>query len=217
MRGTCQRVEGPNTTQSSQMTIYQEAVKSPQKVYSSTGTVEHFKKKLEQLDLRKDFGVLCPLTGFASDPNTNDSQPTMSLLSVRPNDPPAITILNEPFRRHYQHPINKALRLTNEFCAVSMLKAAARGQINKAISFDVPQIMSLARQLKIEVPKNLGALEMQALFKSKQFIVHAKAQILQRLNSVVNKENDMELNFERSLFQFYKCYIGRGNNAPLIV
>lgn len=75
----------------------------------------------------------------------------------------------------------------------------------------------MARQLKIEVPKNLGANDMQALFKSKQFVVQVKAQILQKLYSLMNKENDMNINFERSQFQFYKCYVGRGNNAPLIV
>ena len=39
---------------------------------------------------------------------------------------------------------------------------------------------------------------MQNLFKSKQFIVQAKGQILQKLFALMNKENLVELNFERS-------------------
>ena len=33
----------------------------------------------------------------------------------------------------------------------------------------------------------------------------------------MNKENDINLNFERQQFQFYKGFVGRGNNTPLIV
>lgn len=136
--------------------------------------------------------------------------------SVRPNDPPAITILNEPFRRHESHPINKFLRQVTEFCQLSLSKAAmVKGQVK--VSFDLPQIFSMARQLKIEMPKNLSTNDLLPLFKSKQFIVQCKATVLQRLNALINRENGVELNFERSLFSFYKCFIGKGNNAPLIV
>ncbi len=41
--------------------------------------------------------------------------------------------------------------------------------------------------------------------------------MLKRIFSLVNKHNKVELNFERPLFQFYKPYIGRGNNAQAIV
>jgi len=35
-------------------------------------------------------------------------------------------------------------------------------------------------------------------FRSKQFIVSAKSTILQKLFALLNKENDIELKFERS-------------------
>ena len=58
---------------------------------------------------------------------------------------------------------------------------------------------------------------MQGFFKSKQFVVHAKGQILQKLNDLMNKHNNLTIHFERSHFQFYKCFIGRGNNSDLLV
>jgi len=40
---------------------------------------------------------------------------------------------------------------------------------------------------------------------------------MQKLSVLINKSNDIDLKFERSNFQFYKGFVGRGNNAPLIV
>ena len=103
-----------------------------------------------------------------------------------------------------------------DFCQLSLSKAAlVKGQ--SKVSFDLPQIFSMARQLKIEMPKNLSANDLLPLFKSKQFVVHCKSTVLQKLNQLINRENGMDLQFERSLFSFYKCFIGRGNNAALLV
>jgi hypothetical protein len=33
----------------------------------------------------------------------------------------------------------------------------------------------------------------------------------------MNKENELDINFERSQFQFYKGFVGKGNNAGLVV
>lgn len=40
---------------------------------------------------------------------------------------------------------------------------------------------------------------------------------MQKLSEVINQSNDVDLSFERGKFQFYKGYVGKGNNAPLIV
>ena len=44
--------------------------------------------------------------------------------AVRPGEPTQITIINEPIKKHQNHPINKALKLINDFCFITMVKAA---------------------------------------------------------------------------------------------
>ena len=68
------------------------------------------------------------------------------------------------------------------------------------MSFDLPTIQNLGRQLKIDVPKNISNGDLQGFFKSKQFIVHAKGQILQKLYDLMNKQNNIDMHFERSQF-----------------
>lgn len=79
--------------------------------------------------------------------------------------------------------------------------------------FDMPQILKLASQLKVEITKNLPFQDYIILFKSKQFICNVKSNFLARINSAVNQSNDVDLQFERSQFQFYKGFVGYGNNA----
>ena len=44
--------------------------------------------------------------------------------AVRPGEPTLIKIINEPIKKHQQHPINKTLKLINDFCFLTMVKAA---------------------------------------------------------------------------------------------
>ena len=54
-------------------------------------------------------------------------------------------------------------------------------------------------------------------FKSKNFILHCKEVMLKALFHTLNDSNNVDLRFERSHFQFYKAFIGKGNNAALVV
>ena len=98
---------------------------------------------------------------------------------MRPQEGTLIEIINPPFKKHHNHPINKFLRLSNDFCLLTLVKASNfRGSSQKVQHFDMQQIGPLARQLKIEIPKNYMGNDLQQLFKSKQFIVQVKAQVL---------------------------------------
>jgi hypothetical protein len=98
--------------------------------------------------------------------------------SVKPGEPCLITILNEPIKKHQNHPINLFLKQANEFCYMTMLKAVSfRGSSKAAPQFDAIGIQTLSKLLKIDIPKLQNA-EMQTLFKSKQFIVACKGIIL---------------------------------------
>lgn len=77
---------------------------------------------------------------------------------------------------------------------------------NTCANVDMATVQSLAKQLQISLPKN-GDL------RSKAFICHAKEQMLTKLFDTLNRSNEIELDFKRQLFQHYRGYIGRGNNA----
>lgn len=101
-----------------------------------------------------------------------------------------------------------------------MVKAAnyrANIQNKQSIHFDNQQIQYYARLLKLDVPKNVSPQDYLQFFKSKQFIVTAKGILFQQLHDIVNQTNKLDINFERIKFQFYKGFIGKGNNAPLVV
>ena len=64
--------------------------------------------------------------------------------------------------------------------------------------------------MAINIPKNND-------LRSKAFLCHAKEQMLKLLFDALNKENEVDLKFKRSSFIHYKGFVGRGNNAPLIM
>jgi hypothetical protein len=41
--------------------------------------------------------------------------------------------------------------------------------------------------------------------------------VLKKLHEAINESNRVDLKFERLNFQFYKGFVGRGNNEALIV
>ena len=79
--------------------------------------------------------------------------------SVRPGEPTTIKIWNQPLTKHDNHPINKFLRQINQFCTLSLVKAAAHrtGNSKGAPSFETSKIAALGKELQIEIPKNLAA------------------------------------------------------------
>lgn len=81
---------------------------------------------------------------------------------------------------------------------------------NTTANVDMQVVQGLAKQLQIQLPKN-GDL------RGKAFICHSKEQMLTRLFETVNKSNNIELHFKRSLFQHYRGFIGRGNNSQLLL
>ena len=40
---------------------------------------------------------------------------------------------------------------------------------------------------------------------------------MKKLHEAINESNGIDLKFERLNFQFYKGYVGRGNNEALVV
>lgn len=67
------------------------------------------------------------------------------------------------------------------------------------------------------MPKNVSPQDYLQFFKSKQFIVTAKGILFQQLHEIINQTNKLDISFERIKFQFYKGFIGKGNNTPLVV
>ena len=58
--------------------------------------------------------------------------------AVKPGEPCHIKILNEPLKKHVSHPINKFLKLVNDFCYISLVKAAVqRNNAQKQVQFDL--------------------------------------------------------------------------------
>lgn len=125
---------------------------------------------------------------------------------------PKIKILNVKSKKHSNHPINKCIKQINDFCNHTFMRVnALRG--NKMIQFDSHMIQVLAKQLNIILPKQFSHLD-QNLYKSKQFIIHCKEMMLKKLYHTINFSNEMhKLHFERQNFQFYKCFVGKGNNG----
>ena len=70
-------------------------------------------------------------------------------------------------------------------------------------------VTKLAQQLGINIPKNND-------LRSKNFLCHAKEQMLTKLYNTLKASNDVQLDLKRSHFQHYKGFIGRGNNAALL-
>lgn len=81
--------------------------------------------------------------------------------SVRPGEPTTIKIWNQPLAKHDSHPINRFLRQLNQFCTLSLMKAASHrtGSSKGAPSFETNKIAALGKELQIEIPKNLAAAD----------------------------------------------------------
>jgi hypothetical protein len=93
------------------------------------------------MELRKRFAAY----KFDTSIDTQYYHPN-TCFAVRPGEPTLIKILNEPLKKHQTHPINLCLKLGNEFCYLSLVKAVSfRGSSKSAPLFDMVGIQNLAK------------------------------------------------------------------------
>lgn len=78
--------------------------------------MEAYKRKLKQFEKASQKQAMENLELSSLNPNVCHA--------VRPLEPTTINILNEPLRKHRDHPINKFLKLANDFCYLSLVKAS---------------------------------------------------------------------------------------------
>ena len=67
-------------------------------------------------------------------------------------------------------------------------------------------ITQLAKHFDIQVPRNQDV-------KSTTFLKNSKEKMQTKLFRVMNKSNNVELDFKREKFLHYKGFVGRGNNS----
>ena len=110
---------------------------------------------------------------------------------------------------HTTHPINKCIRLINSFSIEAFIKLQNSSDKTQVPDAQMKLINQLAKHFDIQVPRNTD-------IKSTSFLRMSKEKMQVKLFRVLNKSNNIELDFKREKFQHYKGFIGRGNNSSLL-